>query len=104
MKKKVPHLSTSRGEERHRYRHHLQYDPNRSANIALIQYEDGEKRYILAPVNLKAGHKIAIGPGADILPGNRSPIATSSWAMIHTIELYPGKGAQLVRAAGDAAR
>ena len=51
----------------------LQYDPNRSANIALIQYEDGEKRYILAPVNLKAGHKIMTGPDADILPGNCCP-------------------------------
>ena len=53
----------------------LQYDPNRSANIALIQYEDGEKRYILAPVNLKAGHKIMTGPDADILPGNCLPIS-----------------------------
>ena len=53
----------------------LQYDPIRSANIALIQYEDGEKRYILAPVGLKAGHKIMPGPDADILPGNALPIA-----------------------------
>ena len=83
----------------------LQYDPNRSANIALIQYEDGEKRYILAPVNLKAGHKIMTGPDADILPGNCLPIANIPVGeMIHCIELYPGKGAQLVRAAGDAAQ
>ena len=83
----------------------LQYDPNRSANIALIQYEDGEKRYILAPVNLKAGHKIMTGPDADILPGNCLPIANIPVGeLIHCIELYPGKGAQLVRAAGEAAQ
>ena len=65
----------------------LQYDPNRSANIALIQYEDGEKRYILAPVNLKAGHKIMTGPDADILPGNCLPIANIPVGeMIHCIE------------------
>ena len=101
----------------------LQYDPNRSANIALIQYEDGEKRYILAPNGLKAGHIIMTGadadilPGvgaghddvtgadADILPGNCLPIANIPVGeMIHNIELYPGKGAQLVRAAGVAAQ
>ena len=83
----------------------LQYDPNRSANIALIQYEDGEKRYILAPVNLKPGHKIMTGADADILPGNCLPIANIPVGeMIHCIELYPGKGAQLVRAAGVAAQ
>ena len=83
----------------------LQYDPNRSANIALIQYEDGEKRYILAPLNLKAGHKIMTGPDADILPGNCLPIANIPVGeLIHCIELYPGKGAQLVRAAGEAAQ
>ena len=79
----------------------LQYDPNRSANIALIEYEDGERRYILAPVHLKAGHKIMTGAGADILPGNCLPIANIPVGeIIHCIELYPGKGAQLVRAAG----
>ena len=83
----------------------LQYDPNRSANIALIEYEDGERRYILAPVNLKAGHKIMTGADADILPGNCLPIANIPVGeMIHCIELYPGKGAQLVRAAGVAAQ
>ena len=83
----------------------LQYDPNRSANIALIQYEDGEKRYILAPVNLKAGHIIMTGADADILPGNCLPIANIPVGeMIHCVELYPGKGAQLVRAAGEAAQ
>ena len=83
----------------------LEYDPNRSANIALIQYEDGEKRYILAPVGLKAGHIIMTGPEADILPGNCLPIANIPLGtMIHNIELYPGKGGQLARAAGEAAQ
>ncbi|MDE6108123.1 MAG: 50S ribosomal protein L2 [Oscillospiraceae bacterium] len=83
----------------------LQYDPNRSANIALIEYEDGEKRYILAPVGLKAGHIIMTGSGADILPGNALPInEIPVGTMIHNIELYPGKGGQLVRAAGVAAQ
>ena len=83
----------------------LQYDPNRSANIALIQYEDGEKRYILAPVGLKAGHIIMTGSGADILPGNALPISEIPvGTMIHNIELYPGKGGQLVRSAGVAAQ
>ena len=83
----------------------LQYDPNRSANIALIEYEDGERRYILAPVGLKAGHAIMTGSGADILPGNAMPIADIPVGeTIHCIELYPGKGAQLVRSAGTAAQ
>ncbi len=83
----------------------LQYDPNRSANIALIQYEDGEKRYILAPVGLKAGHIIMTGTGADILPGNAMPISDIPvGTMIHNIELYPGKGGQLVRSAGTSAQ
>ena len=83
----------------------LQYDPNRSANIALIKYEDGELRYILAPVGLKVGHIIMTGPDADILPGNCLPIAKIPVGeLIHNIEIYPGKGAQLVRAAGVAAQ
>ena len=83
----------------------LEYDPTRSANIALIQYEDGELRYILAPLGLKAGHKIMTGADADILPGNCLPIANIPVGeIIHCIELYPGKGAQLVRAAGVAAQ
>ena len=83
----------------------LEYDPNRSANIALIEYTDGEKAYILAPVGLKPGHKIVSGPEADILPGNCLPIANIPVGeMIHNIELYPGKGAQLVRSAGVAAQ
>ena len=83
----------------------IQYDPNRSANIALIEYEDGERRYILAPIGLKAGSVVTTGSGADILPGNALPIAEIPVGeMIHCIELYPGKGAQLVRAAGSAAQ
>ena len=83
----------------------LQYDPNRSANIALIQYEDGEKRYILATVGMKAGHIIMTGPDADILPGNCLPIANIPvGTVIHNIELHPGNGAQLVRAAGTSAQ
>ena len=83
----------------------LQYDPNRSANIALLQYEDGEKRYILAPNHLKAGHIIMTGADADILPGNCLPIANiPTGEQIHNVELYPGKGAQLVRSAGTSAQ
>ena len=83
----------------------LQYDPNRSANIALIEYEDGERRYILAPVGLKAGHIIMTGPDADILPGNCLPIANIPvGTVIHNVELNPGRGAQLVRSAGTAAQ
>ena len=83
----------------------LEYDPNRSANIALIQYEDGEKAYIIAPVGLKAGDVVESGAGADIKPGNCLPIANIPVGeLIHNIELYPGKGAQLVRSAGVAAQ
>ncbi len=83
----------------------LQYDPNRSANIALLEYEDGERRYIIAPNGLKAGHIIMTGEGADILPGNSMPIANIPVGeQIHNIELYPGKGAQLVRSAGTSAQ
>ena len=83
----------------------LEYDPNRSAFIALVQYEDGEKRYILAPNGLKVGDKIQSGSEADIKPGNALklsdiPVGT----FIHAIELYPGKGAQLVRSAGNMAQ
>ncbi len=83
----------------------IQYDPNRSANIALLKYEDGEKRYIIAPEGIKKGHKIVSGPDADILPGNALfirdiPVGT----MIHNVELYPGKGGQLARSAGNAAQ
>ncbi|MBQ6207378.1 MAG: 50S ribosomal protein L2 [Oscillospiraceae bacterium] len=83
----------------------LEYDPNRSANIALLEYEDGERRYILAPVGLAAGDKVESGMGADIKPGNALPIANIPvGTVIHNIELHPGKGAQLVRSAGTAAQ
>ena len=83
----------------------LEYDPNRSAFIALIKYEDGELRYILAPVGLKAGDKVVSSAAADIKPGNALPLANIPvGTVIHNIELYPGKGAQFVRSAGVAAQ
>ncbi len=83
----------------------LEYDPNRSANIALVQYEDGEKAYILAPEGLKIGDKVISSEHADIKPGNCLPVANIPvGTMIHNIELYPGKGAQLVRSAGVGAQ
>ena len=83
----------------------IEYDPNRSANIALLQYEDGEKTYIIAPLGLKDGDVVVSGEGADIKPGNALkikdiPVGT----LIHCIELVPGKGAQMVRAAGNSAQ
>ncbi len=83
----------------------IEYDPNRSANIALIQYEDGTKSYIIAPVGLTDGMVVVSGKGADIQPGNALfikdiPVGT----LIHNIELYPGKGGQLVRSAGGYAQ
>lgn len=83
----------------------LEYDPNRSANIALVQYEDGVKAYILAPEGLNIGDKVISSINADIKPGNCLPVhAIPVGTMIHNIELYPGKGAQLVRSAGVAAQ
>lgn len=83
----------------------LEYDPNRSANIALVQYEDGVKAYVLAPEGLSIGDKIISSVNADIKPGNCLPIENIPvGTMIHNIELYPGKGAQLVRSAGVAAQ
>lgn len=83
----------------------IEYDPNRTANIALLHYADGEKRYILAPVGLKVGDAVVSGPAADIKPGNALPVANIPVGiMIHNIELKPGKGGQLVRAAGNAAQ
>ena len=79
----------------------LEYDPNRSAHIALVQYEDGEKRYIVAPHGMKVGDKVVSGPEADILAGNALPLTNIPvGTFIHNIELYPGKGAQLARSAG----
>ena len=83
----------------------IEYDPNRSAFIALIQYEDGEKRYILAPNGLKVGDTVRSGADADIKPGNALPMQNIPvGTFIHAVELYPGKGAQLVRAAGNMAQ
>ena len=79
----------------------IEYDPNRSACIALIKYEDGEKSYIIAPDGLKVGDKVVAGAGADIKPGNALPLENIPiGTFIHNVELYPGKGAQLARAAG----
>jgi len=83
----------------------IEYDPNRSARIALLHYADGEKRYILAPLGLKVGDKVESGPNADIRPGNALPLShIPVGTLVHAIELKPGKGAQLVRAAGTAAQ
>ncbi len=83
----------------------LEYDPNRTAYIALVQYEDGEKRYIIAPIGLKVGDKVVSGKGADIKPGNALalkdiPVGT----VVHNVELHPGRGAQLARSAGNMAQ
>ena len=79
----------------------IEYDPNRSAHIALLQYEDGEKRYIVAPQGLSVGDVVTSGASADIKPGNALPLANiPTGTFIHNVELYPGKGAQLARAAG----
>ena len=83
----------------------IEYDPNRSARIALLFYADGEKRYILAPVGLNAGDQVIAGDTADIKPGNalnlaKIPVGT----VVHNIELYPGKGGQMCRAAGTYAQ
>ncbi|MCQ2462223.1 MAG: 50S ribosomal protein L2 [Clostridia bacterium] len=83
----------------------IEYDPNRSAHIALVKYEDGEKRYILAPSELKVGDVITAGPTADIKTGNALPLINiPTGTFIHNVELYPGRGGQLARAAGNAAQ
>jgi large subunit ribosomal protein L2 len=83
----------------------VEYDPNRSARVALLHYADGEKRYILAPVGLKVGDSVVAGPGADIRPGNTLPLREIPLGtMVHNIELKLGKGGQLVRSAGTAAQ
>ncbi len=83
----------------------IEYDPNRSANIALLTYLDGEKRYIIAPEGLKVGDVVESGENADIMPGNALPLINIPLgSIIHNIELKPGKGAQLVRAAGMSAQ
>ncbi|TYP50310.1 50S ribosomal protein L2 [Thermosediminibacter litoriperuensis] len=83
----------------------IEYDPNRSARIALLHYRDGEKRYILAPVGLKVGDIVESGPNADIKPGNALPLSRIPvGTIVHNVELYPGRGGQMVRAAGAAAQ
>lgn len=83
----------------------IEYDPNRSARIALLHYADGEKRYILAPVNLSVGDQVMSGPGADIRPGNALPLQNIPLGThIHNIELRLGKGGQIVRSAGALAQ
>ena len=83
----------------------IEYDPNRSAFIALVEYTDGEKAYIIAPEGLKVGYKVVAGPDADIKPGNALPLKNIPvGTFIHNIELYPGRGAQLARSAGNMAQ
>ncbi|MDR5709164.1 MAG: 50S ribosomal protein L2 [Armatimonadota bacterium] len=83
----------------------IEYDPNRSARIALLQYADGEKRYILAPVGLQVGDVVMSGENAEIKPGNALPLANiPTGTLVHNVELVPGRGGQLVRAAGAAAQ
>ena len=83
----------------------IEYDPNRSARIALVVYEDGEKRYIIAPLGLRTGDTVSSGPQAEIRPGNALPIQNIPvGTVVHNIELQPGKGAQMVRSAGGSAQ
>jgi len=83
----------------------VEYDPNRSAFIALLQYEDGEKRYILQPAGLKVGDTVLAGPSADIKAGNALPLTNIPvGTVVHNVELYPGRGGQLARAAGNSAQ
>lgn len=83
----------------------LEYDPNRSANIALLNYADGEKRYILAPLSLSVGDTVISGPDVDIKPGNTLPLKNiPTGTLLHNIELNPGRGGQMVRSAGGSAQ
>lgn len=83
----------------------IEYDPNRSARVALLHYADGEKRYILCPIGLEVGRTVVSGPDADILVGNALPLKNiPAGTVVHNVELYPGKGAQLARAAGTQAQ
>lgn len=82
----------------------LEYDPFRTANIALVFYNDGDKRYILAPVGLKIGDKVSTGPEASLTPGSRLPLGSIPAGMpVHNVELYPGRGGRIVRSAGASA-
>src|ERR671914_2484779 len=81
---------------------HIEYDPNRSARIALLHYVDGEKRYILAPQGLRVGDRLMSGSGADIRPGNALPLANIPvGTVVHAVELRPGQGAKMARSAGS---
>ncbi len=83
----------------------IEYDPNRSAHIALLKYADGEKRYILAPAGLSVGDTVVAGTTADIKPGNALPLVNMpTGTIVHNVELYPGRGGQLARAAGNSAQ
>ena len=83
----------------------IEYDPNRSAHIALLHYVDGEKRYIIAPFGLQVGHTVMSGPQADILPGNALPIRNIPMGtLVHNVELQPGRGGQMCRSAGAQAQ
>lgn len=83
----------------------IEYDPNRSARIALIVYQDGERRYIIAPAELRVGDSVMSGPNAEVRPGNALPIRNIPLGtVVHNIELYPGRGGQLVRSAGNSAQ
>jgi large subunit ribosomal protein L2 len=83
----------------------IEYDPNRSARIALLHYADGEKRYILAPVGLQVGDEVMSGPDAEVRPGNALPLANIPiGTTVHNVELYPGRGGQMVRSAGAGAQ
>ena len=83
---------------------HIEYDPNRTARIALLHYADGEKRYILAPVRLGQGATVESGPGADIKPGNNLPLRNiPTGTVVHAIELRPGGGAKIARSAASSA-
>lgn len=83
----------------------IEYDPNRSARIALIVYRDGERRYIIAPAELRVGDSVMSGPNAEVRPGNALPIRSIPLGtVVHNIELYPGRGGQLVRSAGNSAQ
>ncbi len=83
----------------------IEYDPNRTARLALLTYADGEKRYIIAPIGVKVGDTLLSGPSVEIRPGNNLPLANIPvGTMIHAVELHPGKGAQFVRSAGTSAQ
>ena len=83
----------------------IEYDPNRTARIALLFYADGEKRYIIAPAELKVGDSVVSGPNAEVRPGNCLPLANMPLGtLVHNVEMQPGKGAQMVRSAGASAQ